>query len=125
MRPADIEDVDPLLLGDLDELDAVWRLYLPHTSRRLAARVRLELMRQAVVVHLPGPRLKRHFVQRREVAAEREDRHPDAFTAVRRAGDCHAPRRQPRRRHRLAGRWRGAGRTEVDAAAGAPLTALR
>ena len=44
VRAADVEDVDPLDLGQLDELDAVRRQELADEPRRLAPRVRLELI---------------------------------------------------------------------------------
>ena len=47
VRAADVEDVEPLDLGQLDELDAVRRQELPREARRLAARVRLELVAPA------------------------------------------------------------------------------
>src|SRR5690606_14426879 len=43
VRPADIEDVEPLLVGQIDELDTVRRQELPRRAGRLAPRVRLEL----------------------------------------------------------------------------------
>ena len=60
VRAADVEDVDALQLGQLDELDAVRRLELTDDARRLAARVRLEAMAFAILVERRGPRLKRN-----------------------------------------------------------------
>src|SRR5262245_39280427 len=55
---ADVEDEDALQLGELRHLDAVGRQELTDTARRLASRVRLELIRQAIFVHAFGPRLE-------------------------------------------------------------------
>src|SRR5215213_1636015 len=57
MRPADVEDVDPLLLRQLDELDAVRRLELARHAGRLTAGVRLELVDLAIGKHSSRPGL--------------------------------------------------------------------
>ena len=50
VRPADVEDVDALGLGHVDEFHAVRRDELARSARRLAARMRLV----ALEVRLPG-----------------------------------------------------------------------
>src|SRR5262249_57249066 len=59
MRPADIENVDALQFGNVDELDAIRREKLTRTTGRLAAGVRLELIQPAIGIHARCPRLKR------------------------------------------------------------------
>src|SRR5262245_30805177 len=54
----DVEDEDALQLCELDHLDTVRRQELANTARRLAPRVRLELVREAVFVHAFSPRLE-------------------------------------------------------------------
>ena len=58
VRPADVEDVDPLDLGKIDELDAVRRQELPHEARGLAPRVGLELVDAAIGEERLRPRLE-------------------------------------------------------------------
>ena len=65
VRPADVEDVEPLLVGHLEELDAVGRLELTRHPRRLAAGVRLQLVLLALDEERASPRLPRHLVDLR------------------------------------------------------------
>ena len=65
VRAADVEDVDALQLGQLDELDAVRREELPRDARRLAPRVRLELVALTICEERLRPRLERSVFQAR------------------------------------------------------------
>ena len=60
VRTADVEDEDALQFGEFDDLDAVRRQELPDATRRLAPRVRFELILEAVGVDRLGPRLERN-----------------------------------------------------------------
>ena len=53
MRAADVEDVGHLLVRELDEFGSVRRQPLARPARRLAARVRLELVSPAIVRDTP------------------------------------------------------------------------
>ena len=77
VRAADVEDVDALQLGELDELDTVRRQELTHATRWLAPRVRLELVLAAVGVDRARPRLKRDLSDRSHWELRRH-RHPGA-----------------------------------------------
>src|SRR5215217_4585181 len=59
VRPADVEDVEPLDLGEVDDLDPIGRQELPGDAGRLAPRVRLQLVLETIVQDLPRPRLER------------------------------------------------------------------
>src|SRR5690606_36499833 len=122
VRPADIEDVEPLLLGQLDELDAVRRQELARGARGFAARMRLELVDLTAFVKSLRPRLERHLVRRRDRIGDTEERCPHAFLCDRRAAEQHAAvlgaRRRPRRREiriaRTTLRERRIGERETD-----------
>ena len=60
VRTTDVEDVDALRLGQLDELDAVGRQELAGRARRLAAACAARARSSADVVHRFRPRLERH-----------------------------------------------------------------
>ena len=77
MRPADIEDVDTLQIGVLDELRAVGREELAQHPRGLAARVRLELVLLTILPERLRPRLEWHLVTRRRNVSETEARGPE------------------------------------------------
>ena len=100
VRAADVEDVDALGFGQLDELHAVGRQELPRRPRRLAPRVRLELVLLPIVVHRLGPRLKRHGRRRGNGIEDAEDRQPHALVGHRLAGESRPARRVARRRLR-------------------------
>src|SRR5882672_10193937 len=98
VRPADVEDVEALDLGQLDELDAVGREELPRGARRLAARVRLELVHLPRVVERARPRLERHGVERGNRRCDAELRRPHALVRRRGAAEQHAATLVARRR---------------------------
>src|SRR5690606_1881318 len=100
VRTADIEDVDSLLLGQIDELDAVRRQELPRGAGRLAARVRFELMDLAVVVKRLRPRLERHLFVIRDRIGNTEERRPYALLLRRPAAEQDAAVLRARRRSR-------------------------
>ena len=118
VRPADVEDVHPLQLGEFDELDAVRRQELPDAARRLAPRVRLELEGAAIGKHRLRPRLERY----RRGIGHRHPRaaigQPDAFHVGSRAAQQHPAVRGSRRRSRRrpAGPARSTGRADASGA---------
>ena len=61
VRPADIENVNPLQFWKIDELHTVRREKLSRASRRLAACVRFKLILEPVVVNTLGPGLPWHL----------------------------------------------------------------
>ena len=65
--PADVEDVDALELGEIDELHAVRRQQDARDARGLASCVRLQLMGPAVGSQGPRPRLIRDIRQPKRV----------------------------------------------------------
>ena len=95
VRAADVEDVEPLELRHLDELDAVRRQELARDARRLAARVRLELVRLARVVDAPSPTAgTAPGVVGRDRVRDAEHRRPDALLRRRCAAEQHVARRR-------------------------------
>src|SRR5690349_4979820 len=64
MRTTDVEDVNQLLLGKLDELHSIRRDELPGSSRSLAPRMRLVAFKSllAIIMQRPGPILERHVL---------------------------------------------------------------
>src|SRR5690606_8728530 len=90
VRAADVENVEALLLGQLDELDAVRRQELARGPGRLAAGMRLELVNLASVVERLRPRLERHLVGGSDRVGDAEEWRPNAFLLDRRASEQHA-----------------------------------
>src|SRR5215216_6471208 len=91
VRPADVEEVDALRVGELDEFDTVRRLKLPRDAGRMTARMRLEFVDLAVLEHLARPRLERQLIDwldRR--TGDAGTRQPDALFFRRRAAENHA-----------------------------------
>jgi len=117
VRPADIEDVDALLIDHLDELGAVRREELTGHSRGLAARVRLKLVLLTVDEQRLRPRLVRHLVARQRRVRDPERPSPEEWNLRIAAAEYHAARRVPWRR--CGGRASGATTTTATT-----LTAL-
>ena len=111
----DVEDVDALQLGELDDLDTVRREKRPCDAGRLAPRMRLQLIRVAIGQERGRPWLQGN---RRPFSGRRRDDaaawQPDAFFCRRGATQQDPAIRRSRRR---LGGW--AGRT---AASGRALT---
>jgi hypothetical protein len=61
VRSTNVEDEDLLELSQFHDLDTIRRQELTDTARRLATRVRLELVLTAVCVNSTRPRLKRNL----------------------------------------------------------------
>src|SRR5687768_17510540 len=81
VRAADIEDIDSIQLGQLDDLDAVRRHERARHARRLTPRVRLELMRVAVGDDRARPRLQGRVVAPPDTAADPDPLVLDGRTA--------------------------------------------
>src|SRR5262245_34907254 len=60
VRPSDVEDVDPLFLGHIDELDSIRRDELPGPAAGFTTRMRLVAFKRGLTISVqrPGPRLK-------------------------------------------------------------------
>src|SRR5215216_6200461 len=91
VRPADVENIDLLLVRQLDELDAVWRLELAGDARRLAARVRLELVDLAIGEQRTRPWLDRQLIDGFDGrASDARTGQPDTLVSWRRALQEHS-----------------------------------
>jgi hypothetical protein len=98
MRSADIEDVDTLQVGQLDELDAIRCLHLAGGARWLAAGMRFEPVRLPILVERFCPRLERDFGGVRERRGDDARGQPDALFTRRSTLQQHAPGHRPGRR---------------------------
>ena len=82
VRPADVEDVDALQIGELDELDAVRRQELAEHAGGLASRVRLELVLLAVVEDGFRPRLKGCVLEPQRIGCDARGSHTPFSSGV-------------------------------------------
>src|SRR5688572_6561904 len=123
VRPADIEDIDALQLGGLDELRAVRREELTGHSRRLAARVRLELVLLTLGEQRLRPWLERHLVPGKRRVPDPEICRPEERLLHVAAAEDHAARRVPGRRSRWCCRTTTAAAATATGTAAA-LTAI-
>src|SRR5688572_11417147 len=80
VRPADVEEVDLLLVWQLDELNAVRRLEFARDAGGLAPCVRLELVDLTISEDRARPRPERQLINRlNRNASDAGSRQPDAF----------------------------------------------
>ena len=111
VRAADVEDENALNLRQLDELDAVRRQELAHEARRLAARVRLELVLLAIVEQRLRPRLERYTARcDRTLWNAAAAREPHAFILQASRRRAAHGRRRFAAPVRVEGRWDVRGR---------------
>ena len=82
-----IEDVDALKFGKLDELHAIRGQELSGDARRLAACMRFQFVLLPIVVYRPGPWLKRHLRYRSNRGGDAEHRQPQALVLGRPAAE--------------------------------------